>query len=501
MKEIKNYDSTFCGNLPIHMINVIQPYGALIIVNRESGEIIQVSENLSGIIHRSARETVGLSISEIIPGGIPFSVSKEKVPQVISIQNRNYLGYIHNKPGFYIVELNLDSEKDAADNLFVDVYAELRSVMPSIEQAGDLRTAAETVSKELKKASGFDKVMIYRFDPDWNGHVVAEAMEPDMESYLNFTFPASDIPKQARDLYEKNPYRFIPDTEFVPVGLFPKINPLSGTFVDLSDCNVRGVSAVHLEYLANMHVKASMSTRIMKDGKLWGLIACHHKTAMRVSYRMCAYFELLSGIFSSRVSSLETKDVHVFKSTLSGIYAGLIEETYRTGNLIASLFESNGNLLKLFGAGGAAFIDDGKIIKSGTVPDDNEIDDILLWIESRETEDIFATDSLSDNYHYATEYTGFASGMIVIPIDIEKGRYILIFRPEVVKTINWGGNPDTRINFEEDMRTYHPRFSFKLWQEMVKGVSAPWHEEEIRMAQNLQDFVRDFSNGKSQPKA
>lgn len=500
MKEIKNYDSAFCGNLPIHMINVVQPYGALIIVNRETAEVVQVSENLANILNRPVKEIVGAQISDFIPGGLPFSTSKDKVPQVIVMNNQRYLGFLHNKPSYYIIELNIQSEEEAADKAFMDVYPELKNVMQIIEQAADLKSAAETAANELKKASGFDKVMIYRFDENWSGHVVAEAMEPDMESYLNFTFPASDIPKQARDLYEKNPYRFIPDTEFIPVALYPQINPMSGTFIDLSDCNVRGVSAVHLEYLANMHVRASMSTRIMKNGQLWGLIACHNKTPMKVSYRMCALFELMSGIFSSRVSSLETKEIHMVKSSLAGIYANIIEETYRTGDLESGLFGQSGNLLRLFSAGGAALTGQGKIRKTGAVPDESEIEDILLWIQLKETEGIFVTDNLPDEYHYAAEYSGFASGLMVIPIDPEQEKYLLVFRPEVVKTINWGGNPETRINFEPDMKTYHPRFSFKLWQEMVKGVSAPWEEEEIRMAQNLQEFVRDFTNGKNNPK-
>lgn len=498
MREISKYDSEFCGSVPIHMINVIQPYGALIIVNREQSKIVQVSDNLPPMLNTPANDMVGKPITAFIPTP-PVFTTKEKVPQAITIANQRYLGFVHSKPTYYIVELNLQSQDEASDN-FMEVYPELRTVMRAIEEAVDLQAAAAVAAKELKKASGFDKVMVYRFDEDWNGHVLAEEMEPDMESYMNFTFPASDIPKQARDLYEKNPYRYIPDTEFVPVGLFPRINPMSNTFLDLSDCNVRGVTSVHLEYLANMKVKASMSTRIMKDGKLWGLIACHHKTPMGVSYKMCSVFELLSGLFSSRVSSLESKEHLTFKSSLAETYASLIEETYRTGNLVSGLFGKGINILDLFQAGGAAYVNNGRISKIGDVPDENEIDDILLWIESRDSDEIFMTENLSSDYHYAAEYSSFASGMMAIPVSVNEGRYLLIFRPEVVKTINWGGNPETRINFEEDMKTYHPRFSFKLWQENVKGTSAPWAHEEIAMAHNLQEFVRDFSNGKNNPK-
>lgn len=501
MREIKSYDSTFCGTLPIHMINVIQPYGALIIVTREADEIVQVSENVAGILNITPDKIIGRPITDFIPALPGFSAAKEKSPQTITIAGTKYLGFIHSKPTYYVIEINLQSTNEAGDQSFMDVYSELRDVMREIEHATDLKSASVVAARELKKASGIDKVMIYRFDEDWNGNVLAEAQEPDMESYLNFTFPASDIPKQARDLYEKNPYRFIPDINYVPVKLYPVINPMSNAFIDLSDCNVRGVTTVHLEYLENMKVKASMSTRIMKDGKLWGLIACHNKTPMTVSYKMCAIFELLSGIFSARISSLESNEMHRFRSSLSEIYSSLIEETYRTGDLVSGLFGKKNNVLELFKAGGAALVKDGRVTKTGNVPEETEIEDILLWIQSRETESIFVTEHLSNEYEYAAEYSTFASGMVSIPIDAEAGSYLLVFRPEVEQTINWGGDPETRINFEDDMRTYHPRFSFKLWKQQVKGVSAPWLADEIQMAQNLQDFVRDFTTGKSYPKS
>jgi light-regulated signal transduction histidine kinase (bacteriophytochrome) len=476
------------------MINVVQPYGALIVVNKELGEIIQVSENIAVITNRSANDIIGLPISTFIKEQI--SLTKEKVPTVIEFSGKKYLGFVHSKPTYYIIELNLESQSEATDRSFIDVYLDLRDVMTMIENTLSLNEAAEKVAKELKKISAFDKVMIYRFDKNWNGHVIAEEKETDMESYMNFTFPASDIPKQARDLYEKNAYRFIPDTGYKPVKLYPVINPATHTFIDISDCNVRGVTSVHLEYLSNMNVRASMSTRIMKNGKLWGLIACHNKTPVRMNFKICAIFELLSNIFSSKISSLENKENHLFNTSLSEVYTALVEETFRSGNVTESLLSDDSNLLQLFNAGGVV-ITGSPNMKKGKVPDAHEIEDLMLWLQTMEREKIYVTDRLADQYDYASEYKSIASGMIAIPIDTSRNQYILIFRPEVVQTIYWGGDPETRINFEKDMKTYHPRFSFKLWQELVKGVSQPWKKEEIAMAENLQDFLRDFNSGKN----
>jgi light-regulated signal transduction histidine kinase (bacteriophytochrome) len=478
------------------MINLVQPYGALIVVNKELGEIIQISENIADLTEMPLNDLVGLPISTLIKTDLSAYAGKEKVPTVIEFGRKKYLGFIHNKPTYYIVELNLESESEAVDGSFIDVYLELRDVMNMIGNTSSLSEAAEKVAQELKKISSFDKVMIYRFDENWNGHVMAEEQEPDMESYLNFTFPASDIPKQARDLYEKNAYRFIPDITYKPVKLHPVINPATHTFIDISDCNVRGVTSVHLEYLANMKVKASMSTRILKDGKLWGLIACHHKTPVRMNFKICATFELLSNIFSSKISSLENKENHVFNSSLTDIYTSLVEGTFKSRNVAESLLSNDNNLLNLFNAGGVV-ITGNTNVKKGKVPDAQEIEDLMLWLQTMEKDDVYVTDRLANEYDYASEYKNIASGMIAIPVDVSRNQYILIFRPEVVQTINWGGDPDTRINFEEDMKTYHPRFSFKLWQELVNGVSLPWRKEEITMATNLQDFLRDFNNGKN----
>lgn len=491
---INKYDSEFCGSLPIHLINVIQPYGALLVVAKDSKEIIQVSENISELFDAPFKESVGRNIFDLITG-LQFSDSKDNVPQVCEIKGNKYLAIIHSKENYCLVEINLDSTEEALDASFIDVYKELKSAINSIEESKTLLDAVEKAAIELKKASGFDKVMIYRFDSDWNGHVLAEESEYDMESYMGFTFPASDIPKQARDLYLKNAYRFIPDRNFQPVKLYPVINPLATTFVDMSDCNVRGVSTVHLEYLKNMNVTASMSTRIIKDGKLWGLIACHHKTPKRVNYKMCAVFELLSGIISAKISALENNETHAINSRLTEVYTELVEITYRSNDITDSLLMKNKSILDLFDASGAVVIYKGHISGKGAVPGNHEIEDILLWLHAKQPKKVYATDCLSDQFDYAADFKDIASGMMAIPVNTAKEEYILLFRPEITKVVNWGGNPSTRINFEADMRTYHPRFSFKLWQEKVNGISKPWKKEEIEVAENLREFLQGFWNG------
>lgn len=496
------YDSAFCGSLPIHLINVIQPYGALLVIEQASLRITQASENVQAIFHKPVAELVNTMLDAYIsPSSVALlrdtfsGPATDKVPLSWEIGGKKFVVLMHVKPPYYMAEINLEADPGTGQLSFVDVFQDLKHAMSAIGAATTIAEVAGVAARELKKASGFDKVMVYRFDKEWNGHVMAEVMEPGMESYLDFTFPASDIPRQARDLYLRNAYRFIPDREYQPVKLYPVINPATNAFIDLSDCNIRGVSAVHLEYLKNMQVNASMSTRIIKDDRLWGLIACHHRTARKMDYKMCAVFELLSGIISAKITSLEYREKHDLDVLLQQMYTSLVEETYRVGDIQESLLHADLNILQLFRAGGAVIIYNGITRQAGDAPEKHQLDDLLLWLHTLELRKVFYTDNLQAQYDYAADYRGIASGLLVIPINSRKDEYILLFRPEVLKVINWGGNPEERMFFEKDMKTYHPRFSFRLWQEKVSGVSVPWNEEELNKAESLRSFVYEYTTG------
>lgn len=494
------YDSEFCGSLPIHLINVIQPYGALLVIDKEY-RVVQASENIDRLFGQPVVSVINSSLKEYVPAA-SISILEEKfhrhvgdnIPMVWDFGGTRYLVIAHYKEPFFLLEIDLDSAGELENGTFVDVYQELKFAMTAIESANSVKEAVDTAARELKKASGFDKVMIYRFDEEWNGHVLAEEREPDMESYLDFTFPASDIPRQARDLYLKNAYRLIPDREYQPVKLYPVINPSTNAFIDLSDCNLRGVSTVHLEYLKNMQVVASMSTRILKDGKLWGLIACHHKTAIRNSYKMCSIFELLSNVISSKISSVENLETHRLNAHLLDHYTEIVEESYRQRDFFRGLFGDPFNILNTLGATGAVIAYNGKLETIGKVPEKHLLEDLILWLHTKQIRTVFATERLPAQYDGVHGYEAIASGLLVIPIHAKNDEYVLLFRPEVVQVINWGGNPENRIQFESDMKTYHPRFSFKLWQEQVRGISAKWKPEEIQLAENLRNFLFQFLN-------
>jgi two-component system, chemotaxis family, sensor kinase Cph1 len=501
MNNNTKYDSEFCGSLPIHLINHIQPYGVLVVVEMATGKIIQVSENAERVFRTSLREIVSSPLSRFVSQAdlTAFHAKndltrKDLVPVVWTIAERKYLALVHPEDPLLLIEIDLKDYVESGENSFISVYQEIKYAMGLVQNAASVKDVVQITASELKRISGFDKVMVYRFDKDWNGTVIAEQMEPGMESYEGFTFPASDVPEPARRLYLKNPYRFIPTREYEPVKLYPVINPLTQSFLDLSDCNVRAVATVHLEYLKNMGVSSSMSTRIMVGDKLWGLISCHHRTDLEMSFEKCSIFEMISNIVSAKIASLQSGEKHILDSALRENYKKLVEEAYRKDNLSSTLLESDPDLLQLFNAQGAAISKRGKVMTKGMVPDEENLNEFILWLHTKQLKTVFHSDSLSTHYDNAVVYKEKASGTLVIPVNAAEDEYILLFRTEVVKVIDWGGDPNQRIIFDEDRKNYHPRNSFRKWRQQVEGTSVPWRDEEIMVAENLRSFIYEFSN-------
>ena len=492
-----NYDSEFCGKVPIHLTNLIQPYGVLVVVDTTQFNVIQVSENADKVFGHEPASILSNPLSSYI-GASAFSefraklgAGSNKIPAVWTIKDRQFLVLVHDKGQYLLIEIELDPISLAKRDSFIEVYQELKYAMLAIESTTNLQETCRHAAIELKRISGFDKVMIYKFDSDWNGFVMAEEREADMESYFGFTFPASDIPKQARDLYLKNPYRLIPDKDYTPVKLHPVVNPITRSLLDLSDCNLRSVVSVHLEYLANMGVSASMSTRILHEEKLWGLIACHHKTPKFLSYEMCSMFEMLSTIISGRLSSIHNQKALARENEIRIAYNQLIENIYKSNNLDDVLISDKGITTVLNGSG-VVITRNGRTKSSGITPDVAQLEELILWLHTRQLRKLFYTDALSQLHDYADEYRDVASGLLVIPINYHTDSYVLLFRAETLRSISWGGNPDERIQFDKDEKNYHPRNSFKQWQQKVSGVATPWTKEEISTAEALRSFILEF---------
>lgn len=505
MAKKTNYDSEFCGSLPLNHINVIQQYGYLLVVDNQNFEILQASENTVQLFDREPNALVGALLSELTDTTHLKELLKrfesrltDKIPLTLGISGKRLPAIAHFKEKFTLLEI--EKSEFSSERTFTQVYEDLKYAIASLELCKTAEDVSAAAVKEIKRLTGFDSVMMYRFDHDWNGTVIAQAKTtPELDDYMGHTFPASDIPKQARELYLKNPYRQIPDREYQAVKLYPIINPVTKAFIDLSDCNLRGVASVHLEYLKNMNVSSSMSIRVIHNNTLWGLIACHHVKPLYVNFELCSICELLSSIISNRISAIIHQTEFDHETELQRRQTALIAQVYTANNLLTGLLNnSNNNLLQMFNAGGIVVAYQGNYEVIGNVPNRNMVDDMMLWLQHKTAGEVLVTDQLPDIFEEATSYADIASGALVIPISAEKGEFIICLRPEVVQTITWGGNPNNAINFDPDGKKYHPRASFKIWKETVRNTSVPWSKLEIDAANRLKAFINEYTSKKTQ---
>lgn len=500
MTAPKNYDATFCGKLPIHQTNSIQPHGVLLLLDRSFEKIIQVSENIAELVQLGPREVAGANAPDIftedgislirqavqnpIDGKLPLVL-----PVLVNGVAEKVFCLIHVIEEGYIIEAELRKFYSNPPQSFLDIYQRIKYISQHINLAANLQEVCEVTAREMKKWTGFDKIMIYRFDENWNGTVLAEEAEEGMELYMGLTFPASDIPKPARDMYLKNAYRLIPNREYEPVKIYPLLNPVSNSFTNLLNADLRSVASVHIEYLKNMQVKASMSARIQYQGKLWGLIACHHKEPKYLSFEECSVVELISNMLSQKITSLQNEEAVSLKQQLTGQFAEIVENLANR-NSIMDAFADNAALLRSFlRAEGIAISWEGQIETEGITPSEGDIEVLVFWLRQKARQHAYHEHQLPKVFEESHSFADRASGIIALPVQPDRGNYLIAFRPELIKTISWGGNPDDAVQFEPNSTVYHPRHSFKVWQQTVHHTAQNWHPEEIAAAEQFRNFL------------
>ncbi|MDX2099988.1 MAG: ATP-binding protein, partial [Leptolyngbyaceae cyanobacterium bins.59] len=341
----------------------------------------------------------------------------------------------------------------------------------------------------LRAILQYDRVMIYQFAPDGSGTVIAEAKAPDLEPYLGLHYPDSDIPRQAKYLYTLNPLRLIPEVNYEPVPILSQESE-SKEPLDLSFSTLRSVSPIHIEYLKNMGVGASMSISLLKQGVLWGLIACHHKTPKGVSYTLRSVCEFLGQVMSLELISKEEKEGLDDKVQLRTIQAQFVEAISTADNLVDALLDNRDNLLGVVGATGAALCISGHLTLVGKTPSESEVYELLDWLQDRFQDNLFVTDSLTSQYPQGIDFREVGSGLLALSISKIQKDAVLWFRPEILQQVNWAGNPDKPKRVEVDgSLTIFPRKSFSLWQETVRLKSLPWQSWEVGGAMELRSAI------------
>ncbi len=499
--QLDNGDLLVFERKPIHNSGAIQPYGVVLVLQEPDFKILQVSTNSSAILGISPEEMLGKSLEEILD---PFQMERLELglrqdnldfinPTKIwsRKQGDDYVifdGVFHrNTEGVLILELEPATSQENIP--FLSFYHLARASINQLQETSNLRDFCQIIVKEVRKVTGFDRVMLYKFDDDNHGAVIAEEKLDQLESYLDLHYPASDIPKQARQLFSSNWIRIIPDTKIQPVELYPLNNPINDRPLDLTNSILRSPSSCHLQYLHNMGVGASLTISLIEDGKLWGLIACHHLTPKYVSYELRKACEFLGRVIFSEISNREETEDYNYRVRLDYIRSQLVDDMAQSEDFVSGLVKNEANLLNLANAKGAAVCFNGNWTLLGETPAEEDLNFLVQWLYKNIEEEVFTTDSLAKIYPDADQYKNIASGLVAMAIS--RRNYVLWFRPEVIQTVNWGGDPNNAYQTDRSQGELQlsPRKSFELWKETVRLTSLPWKQVEINAVKELRKAI------------
>ncbi|WP_109514600.1 ATP-binding protein [Pseudomonas ovata] len=487
-----------CSQEPIQIPGSIQPHGFVLVVDEASLQILQASENAEHWLGMPAIQLPGRHFAELVSEDFDLSQHLDRLPDqeiypfhIGDVRLRHespdaprLTVLVHRHDQVLIVEL----EPVRADHGPVrgDFYPLVRAFVSGLQQLSSLEALLQSSVQQIKRITGFGRVKAYRFDADGNGLVLAEQADPGYPNYLGLSFPASDIPAQARELYRINRIRLIQDANYQPSPLVPTLNPHTGKPLDMTFTSLRSVSPVHLQYMRNMGTMASMSLSIVVGGKLWGLISCHHEQPRPVDFQTRTACELLGSVLSLQIESYESH-----ASTRQ-----LLDQRQRIVQMLSSMADHDSVsegllqlpqvLLAFADAQGAAIISADRCDLIGSTPPASLVNALVHWLAHRSDETIFHTDNVQRDIEELPELARHAAGVLAVAISQIHSHYLVWFRPEQARTVNWAGRPEKDINAQGSL---NPRHSFDTWQQEVRGYSAPWHPWIIEGAIELRGAV------------
>ena len=486
-------DLSNCEREQIQLAGSIQPHGALIVVREPDFVVVQASANtaeflsLSGdIIGRKLEAFGGNLVSRIQP---ILKDSLRTIPVAVRCTASNpateYDALLHRPAGGGLV---IEFERCSPST---DLSAAIGTALKTFISASSLRTLCEETASIFKELTGYDRVMVYRFDDEGHGEVFSERREQHLEAYLGNRYPASDIPQIARRLYERNRVRVLVDVEYEPIPILPRQSPFDDRDLDMSLCWLRSMSPIHIQYLKNMGVRATLVASIMVGGKLWGLVACHHYSPRSMSFEMRAACELLGETIGTRIAALESFAQAQAELSVRRLEQRMIEAISRDGDWRVALFDNSQSLLQPLAASGAALLFEGQILSTGEVPGTLQLREMAAWLDQMERVPVFSTASLGFDEPDFAPLVSVAAGIVATPVSSSPGEYLIWFRPERIRLITWGGDPLKPVLVGDDPSQLSPRRSFAQWHQLVEGKCEPWSAADLTAARLIGETVTD----------
>lgn len=484
MTVAEKVDLTNCDREPIHIPGTIQPHGCLIACHGDFSGIARFSANFSDLTGLAMPEP-GQPLHEVLGADTVHSI-------------RNAIGIAADpaRPGLLFgLELTSGRAMDIAVHRHLDhIIIEFEPAMPGEQPMRLVRDLTarlnradgvdQLVAQSARLLAGllrYDRVMIYRFELDGAGKVMSEAKRPDLESFLGQYFPASDIPRQARALYIQNPIRTIVDARFKPVPLLPEEEERQRP-VDLSYAHLRSVSPIHCEYLQNMGVSASMSISVILDGRLWGLIACHHYQPKRLTMAERVAAEMFGAFFSLKLQTLKQKRTLATANEARRALDQFLRLAAHQGDTRQLLKDNLAEFARLMPCDGVGLWMEGTWSGQGDFPGEEVAVQLARLHGEQARGRVWASHSLAREMPVLQPMFGKTAGALVVPVSQVSSDYLMFFRNELVHTLNWAGNPDKSYSTGPHGDRLTPRKSFAIWKETVSGQAQPWTDSDIETA-------------------
>jgi light-regulated signal transduction histidine kinase (bacteriophytochrome) len=484
-------DLSNCEREQIHLPGSIQPHGALLLARLPDLIIERASANAAEFLGIT-RELIGRRLADLggdlarVVGGL-LDEPAHDVPLAV----RGHVGaparafdlLLHRAPGGEGLVIELEPAGPP-----VDLGVHVESALQTVLGASSLLSLADEAARLFRDLTGYDRVMLYRFDDDGHGEVLSEHRRQGLESFLGNRYPASDIPRNARRLYERNRVRVLADIEYTPVPLRP---PPAGADLDMSLCVLRSVSPIHVQYLRNMGVRATLVVSLMVGGRLWGLISCHHYEPRFVHFEIRAVCELLAEAIGTRIAALQSFSEGQAELSVRRLEKRMVEAISREGDWRAGLFDGSQSVLQALGAAGAALLYDGQCQTAGDVPGTQQLRELGAWLDTQPRVGVIATASLRVDAPQFGYLAPAVSGLVAVPVSRGPGEYLMWFRPERVRTITWGGDPFKPVQIGDNPADLSPRRSFAQWHQLVEGTTDPWSPADLAAARLIGETVTD----------
>ncbi|HYF19553.1 MAG TPA: ATP-binding protein [Ramlibacter sp.] len=466
-------DLILCAQEPIRIPGSIQPHGWMAVLSPQ-GQLVACSANWRGTDRaQHAVDLVRGQLNSLLSGEGPASLGAVQIEgQVLDV-----LG--HRSGDLLVVEFEPATQETGTQ---APIYSLARHFLPQLQRADSVLELAALAAAEIKRLTGFGRALVYRFDDEGHGEVLAEQIDAGYDSYAGHHFPAADVPTQARDLYRLNHIRLIPDANYQPVPLVGVDPGWVPTSLDLSYAGLRSVSPVHLEYMRNMGTLASMSVSIVVRNRLWGLISCHNHEPRRLPFQIRAACEHLGRLLSLQIAAKEDNAEVAARLELRKLTLQIVSHLADGDSTLQRLVSEPTPLLRMAQATGAAVVLNEDCWTTGDTPERAQIAALAKWIAAKGQE-VWATDRLVEELPAAGPYAAVGSGVLAVSISQVHQHLVLWFRSELVKTIKWAGDPRKELRVSQGR--IHPRQSFESWQEQVRGRSAPWTSAETAAASEL----------------